>query len=369
MITPNKEVKLMDFGAAEMLTVSTAAASEGRIFGTLAYMSPEQISGLPLDVRSDFFSLGTILYEMFTARKAFPAEGLHELIEQVKSGKYQPVRRLRRSISPMTEELLEKLLAVKPSHRPNDAAEIEEDLKVCTQFYAVYGTGARIHVPFSWRKYVPVFSMAISILALVVSIIALLSGGITRPTLLNAPVSAESQVILQKAELLVQGGNIRAAIDEYQKVPEGTQQYIEAQARAATLYYRNFKQLTTARAILEALRTRGNDDPYVNALLGQIYYQMALYAEARQRLEASIESNETPVVEISADFKDDIRYFLSLSWDKEYTHINKDAKILENAVKSWGYYLDISCESGKNLKSKRCQNALKRKESLAKGLE
>ncbi|NLB62592.1 MAG: serine/threonine protein kinase [Fibrobacter sp.] len=368
MITPNKEVKLMDFGAAEVLTVAAAAESGGKIFGTLAYMSPEQISGYKLDVRSDFFALGTVIYEMFTGQKAFPAEGLHELMEQVKTGKYQPVRKLRRSISPLTEELLDKLLSSRPSRRPNDAAEIEEDLKICQQFYSIYGTGARIKVPISWRKYFSEISLGMSFVALVLSLFAIFGKNPNISLLNYSGESAEAQVMIHQAKLLEQKNKISAAIEEYLKVPEGTKEYVEAQTHAASLYYSRLKQLSKARSILESLRTKGVNDPYVDAILGLIYYQMALYPEARQRLDASLESNKTPVLEIDDQFKDDIQYFLSMAWDREYRHINKDPKVLEKALKAWSYYLDVSCESGKNLKSSRCQHAQKRKNALAKSL-
>ena len=75
MITPGKLVKLMDFGAAQPLNI-TSNTMQGMIVGTFHYMSPEQISGGKLDIRSDFFSLGIVLYELFTNQKPFTAENL-----------------------------------------------------------------------------------------------------------------------------------------------------------------------------------------------------------------------------------------------------------------------------------------------------
>ncbi len=87
IVTPQRQVKVVDFGLAKRLargaadseaTTATAAAktAEGALAGTVAYMSPEQAEGRPVDERSDLFSLGVILYEMATGRR--PVHRRHE---------------------------------------------------------------------------------------------------------------------------------------------------------------------------------------------------------------------------------------------------------------------------------------------------
>jgi len=88
MITPDGLVKILDFGLAKlaekiesvhdlavtMTITKTPVTEEGVILGTVAYMSPEQAAGKPLDARSDIFSFGSVLYEMLTGRRAFDGE-------------------------------------------------------------------------------------------------------------------------------------------------------------------------------------------------------------------------------------------------------------------------------------------------------
>ncbi len=77
-------VKLVDFGFAKRLDRMTAPlTAEGMIVGTPQYMSPEQMTGGKLDTRSDLFSLGSIAFEAFTGRRAFPGDTLREVADAV----------------------------------------------------------------------------------------------------------------------------------------------------------------------------------------------------------------------------------------------------------------------------------------------
>lgn len=69
------EIKITDFGIAR-LTFEPNLTMDGQVFGTPSYMSPEQIHGREIDARSDIFSLGSVLYEMVSGKKAFPGDSV-----------------------------------------------------------------------------------------------------------------------------------------------------------------------------------------------------------------------------------------------------------------------------------------------------
>src|SRR4030042_1468812 len=83
IVTPKGRAKILDFGlagwtrggAAREAAVTQLQAEPGIVMGTLAYMSPEQASGGPVDERSDIFSLGIVIFEMLTGRNPFARPG------------------------------------------------------------------------------------------------------------------------------------------------------------------------------------------------------------------------------------------------------------------------------------------------------
>lgn len=115
-----KTAKLLDFGVARVGEADAAnlgRTQAGQLVGTPRYMSPEQALGLPVDARSDLFSLGVVLYEMVTGKVAFPGMGLATLAIQIAQDKVAPIGDAAGDCPPGLRFIIDKLLAKKPDKR------------------------------------------------------------------------------------------------------------------------------------------------------------------------------------------------------------------------------------------------------------
>lgn len=120
-------VKLMDFGIARPSEVSLHTVG-AKIMGTLVYLSPEQLSSNKLDLRSDIFSLGTVLYEMISGCRAFPQKTLSELVQKKTKGQYRPVESCGIPVPGDLINVINKAMALDPHNRYNNAADFNYDL-------------------------------------------------------------------------------------------------------------------------------------------------------------------------------------------------------------------------------------------------
>ncbi len=111
MLSYSGDVKLVDFGIARAATRETETVV-GTVKGKYAYMSPEQLSGHPLDHRTDLFSLGIVLWEMLTLNRLFAAPSEGETIQNVLRKRIQPPHELRpdipEALSPIVLRALER---------------------------------------------------------------------------------------------------------------------------------------------------------------------------------------------------------------------------------------------------------------------
>jgi serine/threonine protein kinase len=128
MIKRNGEVKLMDFGIAQSRNLE-ALTLPGTLIGTPAYMSPEQILGQPLDARSDIFSFGIVLYEMFTGIKPFRDDDSRSVTAKILKDKFPAPRSVNSDIPWVLHWLIKKCLRKKTTRRYGAVLEVQRKLE------------------------------------------------------------------------------------------------------------------------------------------------------------------------------------------------------------------------------------------------
>jgi serine/threonine protein kinase len=116
LVSAEGEVKLTDFGIAKAM-VRRENTVEGVIKGKLAFMSPEQAAGAAIDSRSDLFSLGTLLYLMFTGKRPFEAPTDLESILRVQKADFAAPESVRPDIAVEVATIIKKSMMLRPSER------------------------------------------------------------------------------------------------------------------------------------------------------------------------------------------------------------------------------------------------------------
>lgn len=140
MVTDDGRLKVLDFGLAKPTgglsgvdvgsDLATAAKTEqGVIVGTVSYMSPEQAQGLPVDARSDVFSLGIVIFEMLSGQLPFEGETTAGVLSSIVKDEPKAINELRSGVPRELSRLARRCLAKDPSRRLQTALDVRNEIE------------------------------------------------------------------------------------------------------------------------------------------------------------------------------------------------------------------------------------------------
>ena len=128
MLTSTGRAKLADLGLARV-TGDMSDADDDEVMGTPQYISPEALTGAPMDARSDIYSLGATFYQFVTGRLAFDGSTAAEIAKKHLTEPLIPPRSVNRDIPESVSRIIIKMMAKNPSMRYQDASELIDDLR------------------------------------------------------------------------------------------------------------------------------------------------------------------------------------------------------------------------------------------------
>src|SRR5467141_3570860 len=160
--------KLLDFGLAKpavppagvatltgAVTQSSPMTGQGTIVGTFQYMSPEQVEGKELDGRSDIFSLGAVLHEMVTGKRAFEGKSQLSVASAILEKEPEPISATKPMTPPALDHAIKKCLAKLPDERWQSASDLASELKWITEDGSQAGPAVRAIAPGKIQRALP----------------------------------------------------------------------------------------------------------------------------------------------------------------------------------------------------------------------
>ncbi|MEO6236268.1 MAG: protein kinase [Vicinamibacterales bacterium] len=215
MLTAGGRAKVLDFGLAKhhdatlsgaaddltRMSSSSDVTGEGRIIGTVAYMSPEQAEGKPVDPRSDIFSLGVVLHEMASGERPFKGDTNVSILSAILKDTPSPVTDANPSLPADLARIIRRCLAKDPDRRYQTAADLRNELDELKQDTTSATTTIAQPAP---RSRLPMAALIGGIAALAAALAAAFAIGRHETT---PPASAASSFTIDRLQRLTTTGS------------------------------------------------------------------------------------------------------------------------------------------------------------------
>lgn len=140
MVLKGDRIKIADFGIARMDSWRLNTQS-GKLLGSPMYMSPEQVSSHSVDLRSDIFSVGTLMYRALSGKMPFSGNNTHSIIYKIVHEEPPKPSSLNPEIPGILDSIVMKCLSKNPDDRYQNAIELADDLRTCHEMLQRANTG------------------------------------------------------------------------------------------------------------------------------------------------------------------------------------------------------------------------------------
>ncbi len=289
ILTEQRLVKIVDFGIARLVHSESATQSAGTP-GTAAYMSPEQAQGRFLDTRTDLWSLGAVLYEMVSGRRAFGGDSVPATLFAIVHETPPP---LEPDVPGAFRTVVNRALSKQAEHRYQSAGELIHDLRQFSESDAtdgeptlpLEGTGRGLEPAFTpsrWRtkrRYMLILLAAVSAIALAGALRTLRNTSRLKPAAWQEYLAAIPY--LQRYE---KTENLDKAISRLRQATHDDPGFALAFASLGEAYLRKF-DLTQDRSLLPQAESNASHALALNDSLARVHIVMGLVHNAFGRRE------------------------------------------------------------------------------------
>jgi len=381
IITPRGQAKVLDFGLARIAQAAeldaeaktdTQLTEEGYIVGTVAYMSPEQLRAMPIDPRSDLFSLGATLYECATGKPAFTGTSKIEISSKVLQVEPRKPSHLNPGIPRGLEQIILKAMAKDPDARYQSADEMLGDLRrlrssmssVTAVFPSVTRESSGIASPSAAIRFPEILrsrKVQIALAAIVLIVLGLIAYKLWRP----APyqVNSAAKLYFDEGVKAIHLGTYFQASKALKQAVNSDSQYAPAHARLAEAYL-EISNIEQARAeVLDAVAL-ANRRPL--ATTDKLHLD-AIDATVRRDFPGAISSYEAILAQAPASEKANAYVDLGRAYERN----EQNDKAIENYVKatqldpqSAGAFLRLGTAYSKRRDVDNAQSAFKSAETI-----